>query len=64
MTWTRHADGWVCGDVGVFPYLFSSWEVWVRTGGEWECYRPLMPFNNIEAALAAALEVAHGSQVP
>jgi hypothetical protein len=32
--WESHADGFVNGDVGVFPYLFGSWEVWIRINGE------------------------------
>lgn len=64
MNWVRYKDGWVCGDVGVFPYLFSSWEVWVREGGEWAPKHDMMPLKTIEAAKAAALEVSNGGQVP
>lgn len=57
--WTPHADGFVNGDVGVFPFHFGSWEVWVKTDREWRRHDALMPFETIEEAKAAASRI-HG----
>lgn len=28
--WVKQSDGWVRGDVAVFPGYFGAWEVWAR----------------------------------
>ena len=40
--WTSHVDGFVSGDVGIFPGFFGSWEVWERVSGEWQQVEPLV----------------------
>jgi hypothetical protein len=51
--WIPHSDGFIKGNVGVFPYL-SGWEVWDNIDGEWRPRANLPPFRTIEAAKAAA----------
>lgn len=38
--WTPRTDGFVNGDVGVFPALFGAWEVWHKIDGEWRAVKP------------------------
>lgn len=54
MIWIPPRDGFVCGDVGVFPFLLGSWEVWRRREGEWQREPSLLPFKTIDEAKAAA----------
>lgn len=63
--WSPHCDGFISDHIGVFPYLFSSWEVWVKVESEWKCYDDLQPFKTIEEAKAAANELrTDGQQSP
>jgi hypothetical protein len=40
--WTPYVDGFVYGNIGVFPGHFGSWDVWDNFGGKWEpVYPPL-----------------------
>lgn len=38
--WTPYVDGFVKGNVGVFPGHFGSWDVWGNFGGKWELVYP------------------------
>jgi hypothetical protein len=38
--WTPHVDGFVKGNIGVFPYFFGSWTVWDNFSGEWQESEP------------------------
>lgn len=62
--WTPHSDGYINGTVGVFPFLFGSWEVWVKEGGEWQAHKPLQPFKTMDEAKAAAEALGKSRGVP
>ena len=51
--WKRHVDGYICGDVGIFPYSMGSWEVWERVAGRWHPRLGIRPFHSLEEAKAA-----------
>jgi hypothetical protein len=55
--WRSHADGFVHGDVGVFPYLFDSWEVWIYENGEWKALEGHPLYKEFSDAQAAALTI-------
>lgn len=40
--WTKHADGFVCGDIGVFPAIPDAWAVWENVAGEWQEVEPFL----------------------
>lgn len=40
--WLPHADGFVCGRVGVFPSRVGAWVVWELVGEEWRQVEPML----------------------